>query len=255
MTRIGILGANGRMGRRLIGLIADSDHLVLSGAGLRPGHALLGEDAGEALGVGRTLGVSLQDNPASVAQSSDVLIDFTLPAALSINLAAARESGKPMVIGTTGLSAEDLAALDATAEVLPIVFAANFSSGVTLMLRLTALAASALSEDYDLSVSEVHHRHKKDAPSGTALRLGEVAARARGLDELDPAAYQSIRGGDIVGEHTVMLAADGERLEFTHRASSRDTFARGALRAAQWVGQQSPGRYDMEDVLGLRGAD
>ncbi|MRH77196.1 4-hydroxy-tetrahydrodipicolinate reductase [Spiribacter sp. C176] len=254
MTRIGILGANGRMGRSLIGLIAASDDLVLSGAGLRAGHSLVGQDAGEALGLGRTLGVPLQDSAYAVAQHSDVVIDFTLPAALEENLAAAERTATPMVIGTTGLDDRCLAALDATAMKLPIVFAANYSSGITLLLRLAAIAAGALSADYDVAISEAHHRYKKDAPSGTALRLGEVVAKARDIEALDSSAFQSIRAGDIVGEHTVLLAAEGERIELTHRASSRDTFARGALRAAQWLlKQQTPGRYDMEDVLGLRG--
>lgn len=253
MTRIGILGANGRMGRSLIGLITDSDQLTLGGAAVRPGHSLCGEDAGLALGVGQPLGVELQSSVPAVAAQSDVLIDFTLPEALRNNLTAAMQRKRPIVIGTTGLNAEQHAALDQAAQVVPIVFAANFSSGVTLLLRLTGMAAAALSSDYDIAVSEAHHRHKKDAPSGTALRLGEVAAQARGATDLDKAAYQSIRAGDIVGEHTVLLAADGERIELTHRASSRETFARGALRAAQWVKEQAPGRYDMEDVLGLRG--
>ncbi|MBS3785768.1 MAG: 4-hydroxy-tetrahydrodipicolinate reductase [Gammaproteobacteria bacterium] len=255
MTRIGILGANGRMGRSLIRLIAASDDLVLSGAGVRAGNALVGQDAGEALGIGHPLGVPLQDSAQAVAEHSDVLIDFTLPAALQENLLAAERTATPMVIGTTGLDEEALAALDATAMGLPIVFAANYSSGVTLLLRLAAIASGALSADYDIAITEAHHRHKKDAPSGTALRLGEVVAKARDLEALDASVFQSIRAGDIVGEHTVMLAADGERIELTHRASSRDTFARGALRAAQWLlKQQTPGRYDMEDVLGLRGA-
>lgn len=255
MTRIGILGANGRMGRSLVALIAASDELVLSGAGVRPGHSLAGQDAGDALGIGRTLGVPLQDSAQAVAQDSDVLIDFTLPAALQDNLATAESTATPIVIGTTGLDDQALAALDTTAMKLPIVFAANYSSGVTLLLRLAAIAAGALSADYDIAISESHHRHKRDAPSGTALRLGEVVANARDIETLDSACFQSIRAGDIVGEHTVVFAADGERIELTHRASSRDTFARGALRAAQWLlKQQTPGRYDMEDVLGLRGA-
>lgn len=266
MTTVGILGASGRMGRALVAAVAQEDNLALGAATLRPGHSALGEDAGTFVGVG-ALDVPLTEDRAGAAAAVDVLIDFTLPAALQQNLDAAIRAGTPVVIGTTGLDADAEAALNAAALQIPLVQAANYSSGVTLMRRLVELAAGALGDDYDVEILEAHHRLKKDAPSGTALALGEAIANARGVDLAEQAVrsrdghpgerpvgaigFQTLRGGDIVGEHTVMLAGQGERIELTHRASSRDTFARGALRAARWLVDQPPKRYDMEDVLGL----
>jgi len=267
MTKVAILGASGRMGRTLIGLIAAADDLELVGASTRADSAAAGSDAGLIAGCG-ALDVTLTASVEDALTDADVGIDFTLPAALSSNLAAAGARGCPLVIGTTGVDADGLRAIDATARTLPLVFAANYSSGVTLLQRLVRTAAAALDSDYDVEILESHHRGKRDAPSGTARALGQSVAAGRGVDLASNAVYaregmtgerpvgaigfQALRGGDIVGEHTVMLAGDGERLELTHRASSRETFARGALRAARWVIAQPPGRFDMDDVLGLR---
>lgn len=268
MTRIAILGAAGRMGRTLIRLIACADELALVGATARPGSDADGLDAGTLAGCG-ALDVRVTASVAAAIDSADVAIDFTLPAALTGNLEAATVAACPMVIGTTGIDADGTAAIDSAAASIPIVYAANYSSGVTLLQRLVRTAATALDSDYDAEILESHHRYKRDAPSGTARALGQCVAEGRGvrLDEQGvyaregltgerPAGaigFQALRGGDIVGEHTVMFAGDGERIELTHRAASRETFARGALRAARWLNGQSAGRYDMEDVLGLRG--
>ncbi|MFM9817147.1 UNVERIFIED_CONTAM: 4-hydroxy-tetrahydrodipicolinate reductase [Spiribacter pallidus] len=267
-VRVGILGAGGRMGRTLVQLVAESKDLALGAATVEPGSPWVGCDAGELAGAGQA-GVAVVDDPMAAAQAADVLVDFTLPAALPGNLAAVEATTTPIVIGTTGLDSDDVARLDAVAARVPLVQAANYSSGVTLMRHLARVAAGALGDDYDIEIVEAHHRHKQDAPSGTARALGESVAAGRGVALEDRAVYarhgitgarprgeigfQTLRGGDIVGEHTVLFAGEGERLELTHRASSRAVFARGALRAAHWVKDQPPGRYDMEDVLGLRG--
>ncbi len=258
MTRVGILGANGRMGQVLTRLVTEASDLTLAAAVVREGSEL--QDRGGELPV-------LTDARAA-ARQSDVLIDFTLPAGLSAHLDAAVDTDTPIVIGSTGLDAAGLAAVDAAALRIPLVYAANYSSGVTLLRRLAALTAAALDEDFDVEILEAHHRNKQDAPSGTALALGESVATGRGVSLAEQAVYtregitgarergsigfQTLRGGDIVGEHTVLFAGDGERVELTHRASSRETFARGALRAGRWLIGQAPGRYDMEDVLGLK---
>lgn len=268
MTRIAILGASGRMGRTLIRLIDDADGLTLAGATARPGSDSEGQDAGTLAGCG-VLGVSVSTSVRSALAGADVAIDFTLPAGLAGHLEAALTAGCPLVIGTTGIGAEGTSAIDAAAASLPVVYAANYSSGVTLLQQLVRTAAAALDSDYDVEIVEAHHRHKRDAPSGTARALGQSVAAGRGVRLDDQAIYaregatgerpvgaigfQALRGGDIVGEHTVMLAGDGERIELTHRAGSRETFARGALRAARWLMAQPAGRYDMEDVLGLKG--
>ncbi len=253
MTRVGILGAKGRMGQVLMHLVGEAGDLELGGASDRPG----GDNTDGRIG----------DNPLAVAERSDVLIDFSLPQALDAHLGAAVDTATPLVIGTTGFDAAGLEKIAAAAKTIPLVHAANYSSGVTLLRRLAQLTAAALDDDYDVEILEAHHRHKQDAPSGTALALGQSVAQGRGIDLAQQAIYaregitgarapggigfQVIRAGDIVGEHTVMFAADGERLELTHRASSRETFARGALRAARWVCAQPVGHYDMNDVLGL----
>lgn len=258
MTRVGILGASGRMGRVLIHLVNEASDLTLSAAVVRSGSEGKLDD----------LGVSVTSDVKAAAAQSDVLIDFSLPAALDAHLSAAQAASTPIVIGTTGLDASGLARIDSAAKVIPLVYAANYSSGVTLLRRLAAITAAALDEDFDVEILEAHHRNKQDAPSGTALALGESVAEGRGITLVDQAVYsregitgarsrgsigfQTLRGGDIVGEHTVLFAGDGERVELTHRASSRETFARGALRAGRWLIGQSPGRYDMEDVLGLK---
>lgn len=267
MTRIAITGAGGRMGRTLIEACTASEGLQLSVAVDRPGSSLIGADAGELAGVG-TLGVVIGDDLAAATDQFDVLIDFTVPEATADHLEICRRAGKRMVIGTTGLSDVQKQQIEAAGEEIALVFAPNMSVGVNLCLKLLDLAARVLGEDVDVEIIEAHHRHKIDAPSGTALRMGEVVAEALGRDLGQCAVYgregrtgerdrqtigfETIRAGDIVGEHTVMFAATGERVEITHKASSRMTFARGAVRAAGWLMEQSRGRFDMQDVLGLR---
>lgn len=266
-TRIGISGAAGRMGRNLVLAVDEHADASLAAALERPGSDFLEQDAGELAGIGRA-GVNLGDNPEAALQGIDVLIDFTAPEATARHAVLCAQAGVTLVVGTTGLEEQHRQHLTEASTRVPVVFAANYSAGVTLSLRLIADAARALGDDYDVEIIEAHHRHKVDAPSGTALRMGEVVARTLGRDLSRDAVYgregqtgardsrtigfESIRAGDIVGEHTVMFAGVGERIEITHRASSRMTFARGALRAALWAAGQSPGLYDMEDVLGLR---
>jgi 4-hydroxy-tetrahydrodipicolinate reductase len=267
MVKVVVAGAGGRMGGRLVALIKESASLQLVGASERKGHPSVGVDAGEVAGCGR-LGVAVTDDLTEPADRADVLIDFTTPAATLSNLAVMAARRKAMVIGTTGLSAEQLAELRQQAKSIPCVFAPNMSVGVNIILKVIAQVARALGEDYDIEVIEAHHRLKKDAPSGTAFKIAQVLAEATGRDLDAVAAYgrkgmigerkkgeigmQVIRAGDIVGDHTVLFGGMGERIEITHRAQSRDTFARGALRAAQWVVKQPPGLYDMQDVLGLK---
>ncbi|HVZ85368.1 MAG TPA: 4-hydroxy-tetrahydrodipicolinate reductase [Polyangia bacterium] len=266
-TRIAVLGADGRMGRALVRAVvaAGSDAAVLSAASERPGHASLGKDAGVQAGTG-ALGVELAGAlPAKGA--ADVWIDFTLPSATEGVTAAAVAAGAALVIGTTGLGAEARAAIDRAATKVPVVYAANYSVGINVLLALVAQAARALGPSYDLEIVEAHHRAKQDAPSGTALMLAESLAGATGRQLASDARYarhgnvgartaseigiQAIRGGDVVGDHTVFFLGQGDRLEFTHRASTRDTFAIGAVRAALWVAGRQPGLSDMRDVLGL----
>ena len=265
--KVGILGAAGRMGRTLIEAVQAYDGLTLSAAVDAPGSSLIGADAGELIGVGK-LGVALSDSLESVVADADVFIDFTIPEATANHLAICRAAGKKLVIGTTGLSGEQKASLEAAAGDVAICFAANYSVGVTLCLKLLNTAAAVLGDDVDIEIIEAHHRHKIDAPSGTALAMGEVVANTLGRDLNDCAVYgregrtgarerktigfETIRAGDIVGEHTVMFAADGERVEITHKATSRMNFARGAVRAAHWLGGQQNGLFDMQDVLGLK---
>lgn len=267
MTRIAITGAGGRMGRTLVEACQEAERLTLSAAIDRAGSSLIGSDAGEVAGVGR-LGVKIVDNPEAVVDQFDVLIDFTIPEATAAHLEICRRHGKRMVIGTTGLSDEHKRQLDAAAEEIAVVFAPNMSVGVNLCLKLLDVAARVLGDDVDVEIIEAHHRHKIDAPSGTALRMGEVVAEALGRDlaqcgvygregrtgerRRETIGFETIRAGDIVGEHTVMFAAAGERVEITHKASSRMTFARGAVRAAAWLMGQARGRFDMQDVLSLR---
>jgi 4-hydroxy-tetrahydrodipicolinate reductase len=262
--KIALVGVNGRMGRTLVQAVQEDKSSLLSAAFVRSGSALTGLDAGEVTGFGR-LDVPLQDSLDT--SLFDVLIDFTRPEATMAYMNACVSAKKPMVIGTTGFSASELSEMKAAAQQIPIVFAPNFSVGVNLLLGLVAKAAQVLS-DYDIEVIEAHHRYKVDAPSGTALRLGQAAADALGWD-LDQCAvygregitgerpaqqigFATVRGGDVVGDHTVLFAGLGERVELTHKASSRLTFAQGAVRAAQWLAHQPAGLYDMQDVLGLR---
>ncbi|MEQ9725596.1 4-hydroxy-tetrahydrodipicolinate reductase [Pseudomonas sp. WHRI 8822A] len=265
--RIAVTGAAGRMGKNLIEAVHQADGVVLGAAVARPTSTLLGADAGELAGVGK-LGVALSGSLESVLDGFDVLIEFTHPSVTLENLEICRRAGKAMVIGTTGFSAAEKQLLIDAGKEIPIVFAANFSVGVNLCLKLLDTAARVLGDDVDIEVLEAHHRHKVDAPSGTALRMGEVVANALGRD-LDKVAvygregqtgararetigFATVRAGDVVGDHTVLFAADGERVEITHKASSRMTFAKGAVRASSWLQGRSPQLYDMQDVLGLK---
>jgi 4-hydroxy-tetrahydrodipicolinate reductase len=255
------------MGRTLIEAIGSSDGLVLGAATERPGSSLVGTDAGELAGMGK-LGIEVADSLRSVVDDFDVVIDFTAPAATMEHLAVCLDHARRMVIGTTGLNEPQKAELKTASTQAAIVFAPNMSVGVNLCFRVLDIAARVMGDAADIEVIEAHHRHKLDAPSGTALRMGEVVANALGRDlaqcavygrqgmtgERDPSTigFETIRAGDIVGEHTVMFAATGERVEITHKASSRMTFASGAARAAGWIMQRETGLYDMQDVLGLR---
>ena len=267
MANIAVTGVAGRMGKTLVEACAIADGASLSAAIERPGSSAIGSDAGEIAGLGKN-NVNIVDDVASAVSDFDVLIDFTTPESTLKNLAACREAGKRLVIGTTGLSDDDKKQIQDAANDIAIVFAPNMSVGVNLCLKLLDIAARVMNDDIDIEIIEAHHRHKVDAPSGTALAMGEVVANALGRDLKDCAVYgregqtgerdrttigfETIRAGDIVGEHTVMFAGLGERVEITHKASSRMTFAKGAVFAAKWLMGNEKGLFDMQDVLGLR---
>ncbi|HUN91192.1 MAG TPA: 4-hydroxy-tetrahydrodipicolinate reductase [Burkholderiaceae bacterium] len=261
--RIAVAGSSGKMGRMLIETTLQSPDLQLVAALDRPDAPELGQDC--AAFLGRASGVGIAADPAAV-RGADVLIDFTRPAATLAHLSACTDAGVAMVIGTTGFDDAGRQAIQEAAAKIPIVFAPNMSVGVNATMRLVELAARILGAEYDVEILELHHRHKVDAPSGTALRMGELVAAARGVKLPDVAVYQregvtgarregtigfaALRGGDVVGDHTVLFAADGERVEITHRSSSRVSYAHGSLRAARFVAGRTPGLYDMRDVLG-----
>jgi 4-hydroxy-tetrahydrodipicolinate reductase len=263
--KVGIVGIGGRMGRMLAQATLDAG-VELAGGTERSGSDHIGRDIGELMGRG-VLGIRVGQDPADLFGASDVVIDFTAPAATLAHAAMAAKSGKALVIGTTGLTPDDEQALRRAAESAPIVFAPNYSLGVNLMLALVEQAARALAEEYDIEIVEMHHRHKVDSPSGTALGLGRAAAKGRAvaLDQVwrksrdgqigarpkGEIGFATLRGGDVVGDHTVVFAAEGERFEITHKASSRAVFANGAVKAALWVAGKPPGFYSMEDVLGI----
>ena len=264
--KIVIAGCSGRMGHVLLeGVFADSE-LVLHGALDRSENPHLGRDAGEL--QGKVSGIKVTDDIAAALAGADVLVDFTRPEAIMIYLEACQKANVKMVIGTTGLTQDQKHAIEAAAKNIAVVFAPNMSVGVTLLINLVEQAAKVLNEGYDIEVVEMHHRYKVDAPSGTALRLGEAGAKGLGQRLEDCAIYAregvtgereagkigfaTMRGGDVVGDHTVVLAGIGERVELTHKASSRATFAQGALRAAKFLSTKQTGLYDMQDVLGLR---
>lgn len=265
-VRVAIVGAAGRMGRVLVEAIQANDQAQLTVAIDRPDSSLLGGDVGEIAGVGK-LGVMLCGNLRDKLDQFDVVVDFTRPEFTMLNVELCREHGKAIVIGTTGLSDEQKLQLSQAAEDVPLVFAPNMSVGVNLCFKLLELASKSLGDDYDIEIIETHHRHKVDAPSGTALRMGEVVADALGRDLRDCAVYgregvtgerdpktigfETIRAGDVVGDHTVLFATEGERIEITHKASSRMTFAKGAVRAAVWLQDKDSGLFDMQDVLEL----
>jgi 4-hydroxy-tetrahydrodipicolinate reductase len=261
-----VFGAAGRMGRQVVAAIQTEPDLSLHAAVERAGNPLLGTDAGEVAGVGR-LGVAITPDRIGALRAAEVAIDFTEPLASVQNVQAAGARGVPIVVGTTGHTAEQSEQIRAVATRVPIVFSPNLSVGMNLLFALLPRIARALGEEYDIEVVEMHHRLKRDAPSGTALKIGELLASARGwkLDEVgrferrgvigerppQQIGVQSLRAGDVVGDHTVYFATVGERLEVTHRATSRFPFARGAVRAARWLPGQAPGLYEMQDVLGL----
>ena len=267
MTRIAITGAAGRMGKSLVQAVLDAPEATLGAAIINPNSSLIGSDIGELVGAGK-LGVVAVGGLAEVVDDFDLLIDFTSVELTLANLAFCRQHGKAIVIGTTGFNEAQKALITEAAKAIPVVFAPNMSVGVNLCFKLLELASRVLAEDYDIEVIEAHHRHKVDSPSGTALRLGEVVAEALGRDLAECAVYgregytgarpakeigfATVRAGDIVGDHTVLFATEGERVEITHKASSRMTFAKGAVRAAGWLSAHPSGLFDMQDVLGLR---
>ena len=266
MLNIAIAGSAGRMGRTLLETVVQAPDMRLSAALERLGSPYLGKDAGELIGT--PCGISVTDDFTAALVGSHVLIDFTRPEGTLAHLAVCRAQGVKMVIGTTGFSDAQKTQLKAAAKDIAIVFAPNMSVGVNVTFKLLEMAAKALNEGYDIEILEAHHRHKVDAPSGTALGMGEVIAQALGKNLAELAVYDrkgvtgerlpstigftSVRGGDIVGDHTVMFAGIGERIEITHKASSRATFAMGALRAARFLAGKQSGLFDMQDVLGLR---
>jgi 4-hydroxy-tetrahydrodipicolinate reductase len=267
MVRIGVAGAAGKMGGRIVSLSGEYGELQLAGAFEKTGHKDIGKDIGTLSGAGES-GIRLCGSISEIIDGVDTIIDFTSTESTKENLRAASAKGKAMVIGTTGFTKEDMKEIAPLWKKIPCVMASNMSLGVNLLLKVLKDIAGALGEDYDIEIVEAHHRMKKDAPSGTALKIAQVIAEAvgRNLDEVAVYArkgligartgkeigIQTIRAGDIVGEHTVIFGGLGERIEVTHKASSRDTFARGALKAALWLSGKPAGLYDMQDVLGLR---
>jgi 4-hydroxy-tetrahydrodipicolinate reductase len=255
MTAIGIFGARGRMGQAIAGIAPDAGLTVAGGTD---------PIAGGTIGVN---GATITSDPVALAAAADVLIDFSVPAALDAHIAACIAAGKPLLIGTTGLEAEHHAAIERAAAQIAILQTGNTSLGVNLLAALVREAAARLGDDWDIEIVEMHHRHKVDAPSGTALLLGQAAAAGRGIDLAGHSArgrdgitgarkagdigFAALRGGSVAGDHMVILAGESERIELGHRAENRIIFARGAIRAAQWLIGKAPGRYAMADVLGL----
>ena len=255
MTAIGIFGARGRMGQAIAGVAGDAELAIAGGTD------------GEAGGVIGAQGAAITSDPAALALGADVLIDFSVPRALDAHLAACIAAGKPLLIGTTGLEAAHHEAIDRAAAQIAVLQTGNTSLGVNLLAALVKEAAARLGDDWDIEIVEMHHRHKVDAPSGTALLLGQAAAAGRGIDlathmvsgrdgitgarRAGDIGFAALRGGSVAGDHMVMLASDQERIELSHRAESRVIFARGAIKAAQWLIGKAPGRYTMADVLGL----
>ncbi len=264
--KIGVVGASGRMGRMVISIIAAASDCELAGASEAPGSAHVGADAGVLAGVGDN-GVIVTGDTAAMFGGVEAVIDFTVPVATMAHAQLAADANCALVAGTTGLEEEHRAALQAAAVAVPIVWAPNMSAGVNLLFAVTQQVARALGEDFDIEILEMHHHHKIDAPSGTALGLGQAAAAGRGVDfdavkilsregvtgERKPGdiGFATLRGGDVVGEHTVIFAGAGERIELSHRATDRAIFARGAVRAALWTAGKPAGFYAMNDVLGL----
>ncbi|MCX8070561.1 MAG: 4-hydroxy-tetrahydrodipicolinate reductase [Thermodesulfovibrionales bacterium] len=267
MVNIIVMGAVGRMGSRITALSKEVEDLKTVAVVERKGHPDIGKDIGSVIGIGE-MGIKISDSLEDVINAGDVIIDFTHKDATVQNAKVVSKYKKSMVIGTTGLSKDDIASIKESSSSAAIVLAPNMSVGVNLLLRVLKDIAQVLGDDYDIEIVEAHHRLKKDAPSGTALKMAQVIAEALNRELDDVAVYarkgiigertkkeigiQTVRAGDIVGEHTVYFGGLGERLEITHKASSRDTFARGALRAAKWIVNKPVGLYDMQDVLGLK---
>ena len=267
MINIAITGAGGRMGKTLIEAITNSDGIQLTAAVENPESALIGADVGELSGVGRN-NIQVVGSLSDVINSFDVLIDFSTPTSTASNAEVCLAHKKKLVVGTTGLTEEQSQLVNSASQGIAICMASNFATGVNLCFKLAEIAASVLGDDADIEISEAHHKDKVDAPSGTALSLGKVVAGAldRDLDQVaiygregqtgqrerSTIAFSSVRAGDVVGDHTVLFAADGERVEITHKASSRMAFAKGAVRAARWLMEKDSGMFDMQDVLGLK---
>ena len=265
--RVAVYGAAGRMGRSLIEAVIKNDSVKLGAAIVRPGSPLIDSDAGNLIGIADT-GVAVTDNLLAALPDFDVLIDFSSIEASLVNSQICKEHSKGMVIGTTGFDDNQKQQLTSASRQSALCIASNFSTGVNLCFGLIDLAAQILGQEVDIEISEAHHKNKIDAPSGTALNMGEIIAESLGLNFDDVAVYgregqtgkrskntigfSTLRAGDIVGDHTVTFASDGERIEITHKASSRMSFARGAVKAANWISSEKNGVYDMQDVLGLK---
>ncbi|MBI4229076.1 MAG: 4-hydroxy-tetrahydrodipicolinate reductase [Deltaproteobacteria bacterium] len=266
MIKVLVTGAAGRMGRRIISLLLHEDDMEVVAATEVGGHPCIGKDVGEIIGLGK-LDVLVSDNLDKAASKADVVVDFTNPQATLDAARHASMEGKPMVIGTTGFSSEERVTLEELAKRFPCVVSPNMSIGVNIMFEITRKLAELLGNEFDVEIIEAHHRQKRDSPSGTAIRLGEIIAESTGRDfskvarferhghvgerGLNEIGIQAIRGGDIIGEHSVLFCGNGERVELTHRATNRDNFARGAIRALRWIIGKPPGIYTMRDVLGI----
>lgn len=267
MIRVAVVGAAGRMGKTLVQAVHATDGMELTVATEYPESTLIGADAGEVAGIGK-LDIAISADLARSADQFDVVIDFSRPEATLQHLAVCREQGKQLVIGTTGFSEEQKLRIEEAAKEIAIVFAPSMSVGVNLCFKLLDIAARVMGDDADVEIIEAHHRHKVDAPSGTAIRMGEVVAAALGRDLDEVAVYgrhgiigerdrktigfETIRAGDVVGEHSVWFATEGERVEIAVKSSSRMTYANGAARAVLWLRNKTRGRFDMQDVLGFR---
>ena len=267
MIKVAVTGAAGRMGGRIVTAVKEAEGLELAGAVERPGHEMIGQDAGLIAGCGAA-GVKITASLDEALKNADVLIDFTFPEVTLKNLATCVRLGKKLVIGSTGFTPAQRAEVQKAGEQIPVILAPNMSVGVNACFKLLKETAKILGPDFDVEIVELHHNKKKDSPSGTAVRMGEVVAEALGRDYNQVANFhregmcgerspeeigmQTVRGGDIVGEHTVYFIGMGERIEISHRAMSRDMFARGAVRAAAWLAAKEQGMYDMQDVLGLK---
>jgi len=265
-VRVGIAGCAGRMGQMLLKLLISAPGVLVVGGTERRGSHVLGRDLG-ALAGGEPLGITIGDNPEPLFEGADVVVDFTSPSATALHAGIAAKSGTAHVVGTTGLDPDQMQAVSRAAQRVPIVMASNMSLGINLLEQVVEEVARILDADWDIEIVEMHHRHKVDAPSGTALTLGEAAARGRNVQlrrvsrrgrdgQVGPRikgeiGFSAIRGGDVVGDHFVIFAADGERIELTHRASNREIFARGAVKAVLWAAGKRPGLYSMKDVLGF----